>query len=42
MINTLCHQAMPIPGWKEQKLLQRELGCVCGSEVKCTESAFCC
>ena len=47
MINTLCHQEMPIPGWKEQKLLQRELGYVCGSvpsrlEVKCTDSAFCC
>ena len=47
MINTLCNQAMPIPGWKEQKLLQRELGYVCGSvsskfEMKYADSAFCC
>lgn len=47
MINTLCNQAMRIPGWKEQKLLQRELGLVCGSvpskfEVKYADSAFCC
>lgn len=46
MINTLWNQAMPIRGWKEQKLLQRELGYVCGSvsskfEVRYTDSAFC-
>ena len=45
MINALCNQGMRIPGWKKQRLLQCELGYVCGiassqSEVKNTDSAL--